>query len=276
MRAAQVPHPRAAATSASSYTAASSVQSHKRSHPGRATSSNTSFGKAVQAIEKETRGQRDNPKWHEWRENRITASVAHKIANSHFVNRKTSEVPQSYLKAVVGQGPVIQTPATSWGIRNEKRAVQEYAHLKSRNSRGGVKVEDCGLFIHPKKTWLAASPDGIVKNNSTGKPIGLLEVKCPYKHKDQTIREACKDDKFCLTPAGNSYTLKKDHPYYTQVQTQMAATGVKKTDFVVYTKKETTIAPVKFDAKFWKATEPKLEKFYNDVVVPHENKNHSA
>ncbi|KAJ1198498.1 hypothetical protein NDU88_002339 [Pleurodeles waltl] len=268
MHAAQVPHP-----SASSYTAASSVQSLKRSHPGRATSSNTSLGKAVQVIEKETRGQRDNPKWHEWRQNRITASVTNKITNSHFVNHKTSEVPQSYLKAVVGQAPVIQT----WGICNEKREVQEYAHLKSRNSRGGVKVEDCGIFIHPKKTWLAASPDGIVKNNSTGKPIGLLEVKCPYKHKDQTIREACKDDKFCLTPAGNSNTLKKDHPYYTQVQTLMAATGVKKTDFVVYTKKETTIAPVKFDAKFWKATEPKLETFYNDVIVPHEeNKNHSA
>ncbi|XP_078521775.1 uncharacterized protein LOC144791018 [Lissotriton helveticus] len=272
MHSAQVTHSRGATRSVPSYTAARSAQSHQTS---RTTPSNITLGKAVKAIEKETRGQQDNPKWHEWRENRITASVAHKIANSHFVNDKSSEVPQSYLKAVVGQSRVIQTPATSWGIQNEKRAVQEYEHLKSRNSRGGIKVEDCGIFIHPKKTWLAATPDGVVTNSSTGKPIGLLEVKCPYKHKDHTIREACKDDNFCLTPAGGSYTLKKDHPYYTQVQTQMATSGVKKTDFVVYTEKETTYAPVKFDAKFWKATEPKLEKFYNDAVVPHlENNNH--
>ncbi|XP_069069049.1 uncharacterized protein [Pleurodeles waltl] len=231
-----------------------------------------SLEKEIHDIEIETRGQRDNPKWHEWRENRITASVAHKIANSKFVNGKSSEVPQSYLKAVVNQSPNIQTPAMSWGIRNEKRAVQEYEHLKSRNHSRGVKVEDCGLFIHPEKNWLAASPDGIVKDNSTGKPVGLLEVKCPYKHKDNTIRDACKDGNFCLTQDGDSYALKKDHPYYTQVQTQMATTGLKKTDFVVYTKKETAIAPVEFDAKFWEATEPKLEKFYTDAVVPHMEK----
>ncbi|XP_078540268.1 uncharacterized protein LOC144825351 [Lissotriton helveticus] len=191
MHSAQVTHSRGATRSVPSYTAARSAQSHQTN---RATSSNKTLGKAVKAIKKETCGQQDNPNWHEWRENRITASVAHKIANSHFVNDKSSEVPQSYLKAVVGQSPVIQTPATSWGIQNEKRAVQEYEHLKSRNSRGGIKVEDCGTFIHPKKTWLAATPDGVVTNSSTGKPIGLLEVKCPYKHKDHTIREACKDD----------------------------------------------------------------------------------
>lgn len=277
-----------ASKSTPSCTSASSGQSHTSTHSTRTTSVkmpvkqggqgeplftwHESLEKAIDDIEKETRGQRDNPKWHEWRENRITASVAHKIANSKFVNGKSSEVPQSYLKAVVNQSSNIQTPAMSWGIKNEKRAVEEYEHLKSRNYSGGIKVEDCGLFVHPEKNWLAASPDGIVKDHSTGKPVGLLEVKCPYKHKDHTIRDACKDDKFCLTPDGESYALKKDHPYYTQVQTQMATTGLKKTDFVVYTKKETAIAPVEFDAKFWETTEPKLEKFYTEAVVPHMEK----
>ncbi|XP_069474921.1 uncharacterized protein [Ambystoma mexicanum] len=265
--------------------AASSARSDSRGHATQPTSGiivsrdggqgevihtpNRGLGKAVKDIEIETRGQRENPKWHDWRENRITASMAHQIANSKYVNGRSSEVPQSYLKAVVTKSSGIQTPAMTWGIKNESNAVREYQQLKTKNGNGHVKVEDCGLYIHPEKTWLAASPDGIVKDSSTGKPIGLVEVKCPYKHKDHTIRDACKDDKFCLTPVGDTYTLKKDHPYYTQVQTQLAATGLKTADFVVYTKKETAIAPVEFDSKFWKATEPKLEKFYNEAVVPH-------
>uniref|UniRef100_A0A8C4J4V0 YqaJ viral recombinase domain-containing protein n=1 Tax=Dromaius novaehollandiae TaxID=8790 RepID=A0A8C4J4V0_DRONO len=86
----------------------------------------------IQQVERETRGQRSNPTWYEWRKNRITASVAPKIANSKFANGKTDEVPQSYLKAVVSSGPGVQTPAMSWGVRNEKVAVQAYEQLKSQ------------------------------------------------------------------------------------------------------------------------------------------------
>uniref|UniRef100_A0A8C8RJF9 YqaJ viral recombinase domain-containing protein n=1 Tax=Pelusios castaneus TaxID=367368 RepID=A0A8C8RJF9_9SAUR len=225
--------------------------------------------KDVVKVERETRGQRDNPKWYEWRENRITASVAPRIANSKFVNGKSSEVPQSYLKAVVSSGSRVQTPAMSWGIRNEKRAVQAYEALQSRRVGRPVKVEECGLFIHPEKEWLAASPDGIVREADTGKLLGLLEVKCPYKHRDKTVKEACKDKTFCLEVDGESYSLKRNHPYYTQVQCQLATTGFDRADFVVHTNKDTVIISVEFDAGFWGRTEPKLEKFYMEAVIPH-------
>ncbi|XP_017930339.1 uncharacterized protein LOC108640094 [Manacus vitellinus] len=222
----------------------------------------------IPRVEKETRGQWSNPKWYEMRENRITASVASKIANSKFANGKTDEVPQSYLKAVVNPGPGVQTPAMSWGIRNEKAAVQAYEQ-KARAVGKPVKVEDCGLFIHPDKKWLAASPDGVIKEETTGKDLGLLEVKCPYKHRNRTVREACKDKDFCLEVDGDSYALKKNHGYFTQVQCQLATAGFERADFVVHTKKETAVVPVQFDAEFWRKTEPKLEKFYSEAVVPH-------
>ncbi|PKU39496.1 protein fam71e2-like [Limosa lapponica baueri] len=107
----------------------------------------------IPRVEEETRGQWSNPKWYQWRENRITASVAPRIANSKFANGRTEEVPRSYLSAV---------------------------------------VDDCGLFIHREKEWIAASPDGIVKEAATGKALGLLEVD------------------------GDSYALKKNHAYFTQ------------------------------------------------------------
>ncbi|KAM7043849.1 uncharacterized protein M8220_006667 isoform 1-T2 [Acridotheres tristis] len=219
-------------------------------------------------VEKETRGQRENPKWYEARKNHITASVAPKIANSRFANSKTDEVPKSYLKEVVGSGSKVQTPAMSWGIRNEKVAVEAY---KEKSQKGGkpVQVEDCGLFIHPEKQWLAASPDGIIKDPATGKDLGLLEVKCPYKHRNRTVRAACKYKDFCLEVDGDSYALKKNHPYFTQVQCQLGTTGFQRADFVVHTNKETAVVPVEFDGEFWGKTVPKLEKFYTEAVIPY-------
>lgn len=223
----------------------------------------------IPRVEEETRGQRSNPRWYEWRENRITASVAPRIANSRFANGKTDEVPKSYLKAVVSSGPGVQTPAMSWGIRKEKAAVQAYEQLKSQAVGRQVQVEDCGLFIHRDKKWIAASPDGVIKEAATGKALGLLEVKCPYKHRNRTVREACKDKDFCLKVDGDSYALKKDHAYFTQVQCQLAAAGFHRADFVVHTTKETAVVPVEFDATFWEQTEPKLEKFYTEAVIPY-------
>lgn len=223
----------------------------------------------VAEIERQTRGQQTNPEWHKWRENRITASVAPKIANSKFANGQTLEVPQSYLKAVVKSGSSVQTPAMSWGTRNEKKAVEAYEVLKSSKTNRPVKVDGCGLFIDKEKTWLAASPDGIVREADTGKELGVLEVKCPYKHRNKSVTEACKDKTFCLEKKGDSYSLKKTHPYYTQVQCQMQVTGLEKADFVVHTNKETVITPVNFDPVFWEKTVPKLEKFYTDAVVPY-------
>ncbi|XP_073482669.1 uncharacterized protein [Aquarana catesbeiana] len=232
--------------------------------------------KDTEKIECLTRGQRDNPDWHYWRQNRITASVAHQISNSKFANRKTSDIPQSYLKSVLGTGPKVQTAAMSWGIRNEKCAVRNYEKQALRNKGREVKVEDCGLFIHPTKSWLAASPDGIVKDKITGETLCILEVKCPYKHKDHTIREACADRNFCLALNENSYVLKTNHAYYTQVQCQLASTGVRNADFVVHTNKETVVVPLKFNPEFWKEKESKLEIFYKEAVVPQIKKQYAA
>ncbi|XP_043926437.1 uncharacterized protein LOC122801039 [Protopterus annectens] len=222
----------------------------------------------VAVIEKETRGQRTNPLWYDMRQNRITASVAHKIAKSKFANDKTDEIPQSYLKEIIGSSSNVITPAMTWGIQNEKKAVEKYTAIKARASGQDIEVQDCGLFIHPKKHWLAASPDGIVVDKSSGERKELVEVKCPYKHREHTIEEACRDKSFCLENEGDSYTLKKNHPYYTQLQCQMATTGVHKADFVVHTNKETTVVPVHFDDRYWDQTLPKLEKFYSKAVIP--------
>lgn len=87
----------------------------------------------------------------------------------------------------------------SWGVHNEKKAVSRYQEWKSASLRRTVSVQECGLFIDPKRHWLAASPDGIVTDKRTGERLLCLEVKCPYKHRDRRVEDACREDPmFCL------------------------------------------------------------------------------
>ncbi|XP_034721831.1 AP2-associated protein kinase 1-like, partial [Etheostoma cragini] len=151
----------------------------------------------VEQVEVLTRGQSTNPAWFTWRRNRITASVAHRIAHCRFANSKSKAPPPSYLAAVTGEGPRVQTRAMTWGIQREAEAVRKYQELKTASLGRPVSVQDCGLFIDQQRSWLAASPDGIVTDSQTGR--WLLEVKCPYKHRHQWVEDACRDDPaFCL------------------------------------------------------------------------------
>ncbi|XP_012695271.1 uncharacterized protein LOC105911042 [Clupea harengus] len=225
----------------------------------------------VQSVEIQTRGQSKNPKWFSWRQNRITASTAHRVSHSRFVSGQSKTPPESYMTAILGEGSNIKTRAMAWGIEHEAQAALIYQRLKSKTLGRPVKVQECGLFIDPQRAWLAASPDGIVEDKKTGERLLCLEVKCPYKHRENTVREAClQDSAFCLElgDEGQTYRLKTKHSYYTQVQCQMAVTGIHKADLVVFTLRETAVVPLTFDPKFWDDTLAKLEKFYREGVLP--------
>ncbi|XP_047450575.1 uncharacterized protein LOC125013728 [Mugil cephalus] len=232
----------------------------------------------VEDVEVLTRGQRTNPDWFAWRKNRITASVAHSIAHCKFVNGRSLTPPSSYLAAVTGEGPRVQTRAMSWGVEMEAEAVRRYQALKTSALGRPVSVLDCGLFIDPRRPWLAASPDGIVVDHRTGRRLLCLEVKCPYKHRHRRVEDACREDKaFCLQIQDQdghqdgqppSYRLKTSHSYFTQIQCQLAVTGLEKADLVVFTLEETAVVPVDFDPELWEETVSKLEVFYRDAVLP--------
>uniref|UniRef100_A0A3P9HVM8 YqaJ viral recombinase domain-containing protein n=1 Tax=Oryzias latipes TaxID=8090 RepID=A0A3P9HVM8_ORYLA len=227
----------------------------------------------VGQIEAWTRGQRLNEHWFTWRKNRITASVAHGIAHCRFVNGKSQTPPQSYLEAVTGEGQRVQTRAMSWGVHMEAEAVRRYQVLKSEALGHPVSVLDCGLYVDPERAWLAASPDGIVTDSRTGRRLLVLEVKCPFKHRHRRVEDACSEDPaFCLQlQPGHppQYRLKTSHSYFTQIQCQLAVTGLQRADLVVFTLQETAVVPVSFQPELWQETVCKLELFYRSAVLPH-------
>ncbi|KAM7412425.1 hypothetical protein PAMA_020017 [Pampus argenteus] len=233
----------------------------------------------VEQVEVLTRGQSTNQDWFTWRKNRITASVAHRIAHCRFVHGKSRTPPPSYLADIIGEGRSIQTRAMSWGVRMEAEVVCRYQRLKSTALHRSVSVQDCGLFIDARRPWLAASPDGIVTDSSTSQWLFCLEVKCPYKHRHRRVEDACRDDPaFCLEIYDEDgreprtspvYRLKKSHSYFTQIQCQLAVTGLRQADLAVFTLKEMAIVPVTFEPDLWEDTVSKLEVFYRDAVLPH-------
>lgn len=235
--------------------------------------------RVVEEVEVLTRGQRTNPHWFAWRKNRITASVAHTIAHCRFVNGKRETPPASLVATVTGERRGIKTRAMSWGIQKEAEAVSRYQKMKSAALGRAISVQDCGLFIDSQRPWLAASPDGIVTDSRTGKWLLCLEVKCPFKHRDRRVEDACRDDPtFCLEiqeEAGRRpgespvYRLKTSHSYYTQIQCQLAVTGLRWADLVVFTLMETAIVPVTFDPELWADTVSKLKVFHRDAILPH-------
>ena len=125
-----------------------------------------------------------------------------------------------------------------------------------------VRLERCGLVINPQACWLGASPDRKVVDYLAGSPFGILEIKCPKKRKDEDPLTACHDPNFCCELNNGMPVLKKGHPYYTQVQGQLALTGAEWCDFIVYTHKGLIIQRIPFDLTFWNSLYKKLAEVY--------------
>lgn len=118
------------------------------------------------------------------------------------------------------------TPATNYGKEKEDEAVKEFSN------ETGLCVVKCGLFVDKNKSFLAASPDGLINEDS------IIEVKCPYKIAEITPTEGIEMKKIdCCILHNNKLKLKRNHDYYYQVQGQLQITRRKYCYFVVWSPK---------------------------------------
>ena len=107
---------------------------------------------------------------------------------------------------------------TDWGCAHERTGRNRY-EVKMKESHRNFSVCDVGLVINPKWPYLGATPDGKVSCTCCGK--GIVEIKCPYCHKESTIDNATQDKNFCLKKdSSDKIYLDHSHAYYFQVQTQ--------------------------------------------------------
>ena len=95
------------------------------------------------------------------------------------------------------------------------------------------KVSDTGFFINCDAPYLGATLDAVSSCVCCGK--GVIEIKCPYCKRSGL--DDSEDVQFCLEVENDHKALKKNHPYYFQVQLQMHVCSVSHADFVISTEK---------------------------------------
>ena len=120
-----------------------------------------------------------------------------------------------------------------------------------------------GFVINPKWPHLGASPDGVVSCTCHGK--GVIELKCPYSHKDDTIKDAVtKDNASCLMEHDGKLKLRRDHTYYYQIH----ICGVSYCDFVVCTFGTSVDIFVEQDNGLWDNCLKTATAFFSSCILP--------
>ena len=79
--------------------------------------------------------------------------------------------------------------AMAYGCRNEGKAKEVYLTLL-QPAHAGLTCPQVGFIVNPSKSWLGASPDGLVDGPSCNQPDGLLEIKCPYVARNVLARRS--------------------------------------------------------------------------------------
>ena len=206
--------------------------------------------------------------WEAQRRGRITAS--------NFGDACKRKTNMSGLTKRIIYGKNKCTAAMRYGNENENRAREDYlSNLRSTSPNAVVKKT--GLHIPHQHPWLGASPDGLVTDPSSNNPEGLLEIKCPFRAKDTTLVELCTEKRHKSSnmflkyqPSTKSFTLKRTHSYYFQVQGQMLVTGRSWCDFYVWTPRrdDRVRERIHLDRSFTDIIFKQLQKFYYTNMLP--------
>ncbi|VDI18732.1 Hypothetical predicted protein [Mytilus galloprovincialis] len=173
-----------------------------------------------------TQKQSSSLTWHEQRIGRITSSVVYSVLHTDFNNPAPS-----LLKTLCNPSSksLDHVPAIHWG------------------------------FLISKETpFIGASADSVASCSCHGNRV--IEVKCPFSHKESTLQEYVKDPSSCIVANGRE--VKTTHKYYYQIQLHMYVHDVNLCDLVIYTSKVTAIFYILRNDVFIKDMITKLKDFH--------------
>ena len=216
------------------------------------------------AIQKITVSQFKSKSWFRYRAGRITASRIKAVCHTN-----PSHPSQSLIKSICYPDQFcFKTKATTWGCTHEKAARRWYIN-NVKKKHGNFILQDSGLVINPQWSYIGATPDGKVSCDCCGH--GVVEIKCPYCHRNESIQHSMDDKNFCLKNNLGDIHLDTSHAYYYQVQTQMFVCDVEYCDFVVCTfsaEDNMHIERLSKNFTFWSDRLSKAEIFIRTCILP--------
>ena len=154
--------------------------------------------------------QQGTDAWHEIRCGKVTASRVADIIAKTKTGQSASRA--NYMAQLVCERLTKTRTESFTNAAMEHGVTQEPFARAAYEAAQGVMVEEVGFVRHPTIEWAGASPDGLVGDD------GLVEIKCPNT---STMIETL-------------LSQKVPSKYITQMQFQMACTGRKWTDYVVF------------------------------------------
>jgi len=191
----------------------------------------------------EEKHEQRSPEWFKARSGKVTGSVAGAILE---VNKwmKRADVMRSMVRNYNGLPNEFKTnDAMTWGTFNEDNAIA------SMESEHDIEVIETGFHTHPEHTWLGASPDGFIDDDS------VAEIKCPYFVRD----------------SGEFKPIEEQPSYYAQVQLEMYCTGRALCYFYQWSLVKTHLTIIEIDQVWLKDNIPKLKQFHDEYLVERNN-----
>lgn len=204
------------------------------------------------SLQANTKAQCNSHLWLTERSKRLTASSFGRICKMKPTTARGKTVISLIYNSFRG------TNATRYGLEKEPIAIEQLEKSLSKT------IVASGLFVDEDMPWLAATPDGLIDDDS------IVEVKCPYVAANLTPKQAIeqKKTKFCRFENGE-LRLKENHVYMFQVQGQLHITKRKFCYFVLWTPLGMIFEKIERSMQFWERNmKSKLNDFYMNCMLP--------
>ena len=218
----------------------------------------------IDVINHATTDQAKSTTWHTQRHFRITASNIHNVfTKMKKVEQKKKVATESLVKILSGTGSSFVSDDMRYGTALESEARHQFEKKLKKDGHKNLSVKACGLIIHKQYQFIAASPDGLVSCSCCAERP--LEIKCPSTLVgiDPSIQLHS-----CLGKTGGSIFLKQNHPYFSQIQTEMAVTGSAYGDFVIYSRAGMYHEVVPFKPDHFDALLQASARFFDMYLLP--------
>ena len=220
----------------------------------------------IQDIYNTTKEQSQCDTWRFLRQGRITASGFHRVmTRSRTLLSKPLENASSLLRELI-ERPHFETHATKHGINMEVHAAELVAKLLGKFHQK-VSISYAGLVVSDTHPFLAVSPDLEVTCSCHEGEVFLVEIKSPYTVR-HTAPTADNLDYLEIDNESGETHLKRNHPYYSQIQGQLAITGNKIAWFLVYTHFGHHLEKITFDEQNWENMKGFLISFWYEHLAP--------
>ncbi|KAJ8303788.1 hypothetical protein KUTeg_018711 [Tegillarca granosa] len=134
-----------------------------------------------------------------------------------------------------------------------------------------VQISESSGFVKDSSFTCVASAmgrfshvNGLVIDQEEEDKYGLLEIKYPMVLELEDVVEFSKIPtkkqlyNFCLQECDGKTTLKRNHSYFFQIQTQLDEMGLKWCDLVIWSDISSIVIRVYFDIEFWEDLKTKL------------------